>query len=132
VLRSSLSIAVPQFPHQQKEKSNAVMGGEGAGGSNGDGMDSVIVVVSSSSPHTGVHQPVLQCAQLHAEGGGPVCPWRLLPELQGKPPTVPPTVSPCPLVGCAGRYGPYHSLRTHVPHVQKVKPPPDPNEEGYA
>lgn len=65
------------------------MGGEGAGGSNGEGMESLTVMVSSSSPHAGVHQPVLQRTQLHAQGGGPVCPRRLLPELQGKPPTMP-------------------------------------------
>jgi len=46
----------------------------------GEGMDSVSTVAvnnstSWSSLHTGVHQPMLQCTQLHAEDGGSVCPW---------------------------------------------------------
>lgn len=39
-----------------------------------EGVDSLPVVMLSPSPRAGVHQPLLQRAQLHAEDGGPVCP----------------------------------------------------------
>lgn len=67
------------------------------------GVGSVPVVMLSPSPHAGVHQPLLQRAQLHAEDGGPVCPRRLLPELQGNPLVSSPP--PNPSLDHAVRYG---------------------------
>lgn len=79
--RTSASLLVPQFPCWQNEKSSTEWVEKGLGQQRE--RDGLIEVVSSSL-HTGVHQSMLQCTQLHVEGGGPVCPWRLLPELQGK------------------------------------------------
>lgn len=108
------------------------MGGEGAGCSNVGGTGSLTVVVSSS-PHAGVYQPVLQCTQLHAEGGGPVCPRRLLPELQGEPPVCPPLCPPTCLWAEQGDMAPRAPPHpaTHTLRVPEVNPLPVPNEEGY-